>query len=326
MNLFIISTTLFCCLFLSCQNYRAQESQEIIDYRKEMRDLVIEVSKRAKAENPNFVVIPQNGVELLVEKPENLETPAINYLNAIDAVAQEDFFFGNPEINDATPNPDNLYLSTFLHLAKNKGKKVLVTDYCSSPNLINTSYKLNEENNFTSFAAPSRDLNQIPNYPVYKENKSDITTLSEAQNFLYLLNFSEYPSKQDLIAELNFTNYDLIVLDLFFEDKAFTKEEIRQLKQKKNGGSRLVIAYMSIGEAEDYRFYWKDSWGLKYPEWIVEENPDWEGNFKVKYWNEDWKKIIYAGKNAYLSQILDSDFDGVYLDIIDGFQYFEENF
>lgn len=291
-----------------------------------MRDFVIEISKSAKAENPNFMVIPQNGVQLLLEEPGNQETPAIDYLNAIDAVAQEDLFFGSPEINDATPIASNLYLCTYLHLAKNEGKEVLVTDYCSYPNFINSSYRLNGENDFTSFAAPTRDLNQIPNDPVHKENKFDITTLSEVQNFLYLLNFSEYSSKQDLIAELKFTNYDLIVLDLFFGDKAFTKEEIRQLKQKKNGGSRLVLAYLSIGEAEDYRFYWKDSWELKHPDWIVEENPDWEGNFKVTYWNEDWKKIIYAGKNAYLSKILESDFDGVYLDIIDGFQYFEGNF
>lgn len=291
-----------------------------------MRDFVIDISKTAKAKNPNFIVIPQNGVELILKNTSNQKLFALDYLDAIDALAQEDLFFGYPKMNDTTPFSDNLYLSTYLHLAKSKGKEVLVTDYCSSLNLINTSYKLNEESDFISFAAPTRDLNQIPNYPVYKENRSNITTLSEAQNFLYLINFSEYSSKQDLISELKITNYDIIILDLFFEGKAFTKEEIRQLKLKKNGCSRLVIAYMSIGEAEDYRYYWKNSWELNYPEWIVEENPDWEGNFKVTYWNEEWKKIIYASENAYLSKILDSCFDGVYLDIIDGFQYFEDNF
>ena len=39
---------------------------------------------------------------------------------------------------------------------------------------------------------------------------------------------------------------------------AFTFNEIIALKTKKNGGQRLVIAYMSIGEAEDYRFYWQE--------------------------------------------------------------------
>jgi cysteinyl-tRNA synthetase len=68
MNLFTISTAIFCCLLLSCQHNTAQETDKIIDYRKEMRDFVIEISETAKAKNPNFTVIPQNGVELLLEE------------------------------------------------------------------------------------------------------------------------------------------------------------------------------------------------------------------------------------------------------------------
>lgn len=39
----------------------------------------------------------------------------------------------------------------------------------------------------------------------------------------------------------------------------FSKEQIESLKRKAIGGKRLVIAYFSIGEAEDYRNYWKKS-------------------------------------------------------------------
>ena len=53
------------------------------------------------------------------------------------------------------------------------------------------------------------------------------------------------------------------------------------------------------------------------------ENPDWEGNFKVKYWIEDWQKIIYGNEDSYLDKILEAHFDGVYLDIIDAFEYYE---
>jgi len=115
----------------------------------------------------------------------------------------------------------------------------------------------------------------------------------------------------------------LLILDLFFGNEAFTEEEIQQLKQKKNGNERLVIAYMSIGEAEDYRFYWNECWNSTPPAWLVEENPNWEGNYKVKYWDKDWKNLIYGSETAYLNIIINAGFDGVYLDIIDGFQYFE---
>jgi cysteinyl-tRNA synthetase, unknown class len=76
------------------------------------------------------------------------------------------------------------------------------------------------------------------------------------------------------------------------------------LKQKANGGSRLVIAYMSIGEAEDYRYYWQSAWKANNPEWLAAENTDWPGNYKVKYWENNWQKIIYGNENSYIKKFL----------------------
>lgn len=101
------------------------------------------------------------------------------------------------------------------------------------------------------------------------------------------------------------------------------KFDFNQLKLKNNGGKRLIISYMSIGEAEDYRYYWSDTWKVGNPYWIEAENPDWEGNYKVKYWESEWQNIIYGNNDSYLKKIIDSNFDGAYLDIIDAFEYFE---
>lgn len=68
----------------------------------------------------------------------------------------------------------------------------------------------------------------------------------------------------------------------FNVDKLY--KTIEELKIKNNGGKRLVIGYLSIGEAEDYKFYWNK----KKPNWIVKENENWEG----KYWSPEWKSII----------------------------------
>ena len=54
-----------------------------------------------------------------------------------------------------------------------------------------------------------------------------------------------------------------------------------------------------------------------------EENPEWSGNYKVRYWYKEWQNIIYGNDSSYTKRILDSEFDGVYLDIIDAFEYFE---
>ena len=87
------------------------------------------------------------------------------------------------------------------------------------------------------------------------------------------------------------------------------------------GGEKKVVAYMSIGEAEDYRFYWQDGWGVGNPYWIVEENPDWPGNYRVMYWESGWQDIIFGWPESYLDRIIAQGFDGVYLDIVDAYTY-----
>ena len=156
------------------------------------------------------------------------------------------------------------------------------------------------------------------------ENAQDIVRLSDAQNFLYLLNCERFSSKAAFLDAVSATNYDLLILDLFFEDDmAFTAEEVEQLKRKANGGKRLVICYMSIGEAEDYRYYWQSEWKRDKPAWLARENPEWRGNYKVRYWDPAWQEIICGAGDSYLNRILAAGFDGVYLDVVDAFEYFE---
>jgi cysteinyl-tRNA synthetase len=191
---------------------------------------------------------------------------------------------------------------------------------------VTSSFSQNNAAKYISFAADQRELNDIPAFPnpIYGENNSVIKSLSEVKNFLYLLNPENYTTKSAFINAITSTNYDLLIMDLFFQDStAFTAAEINQLKNKANGGKRLVISYMSIGEAEDYRYYWQTSWNSNKPSWIDSENPDWEGNFKVKYWEQEWQNIIFGNDSSYLKKILNANFDGVYLDIIDAFEYYE---
>ena len=76
--------------------------------------------------------------------------------------------------------------------------------------------------------------------------------MEQVKNFLYLIDASNYSSKSSFIAAVTATNYDLLIMDLFFNDGIpFTAAQITQLKNKAVGGKRLVISYMSIGEAEN---------------------------------------------------------------------------
>ncbi len=91
------------------------------------------------------------------------------------------------------------------------------------------------------------------------------------------------------------------------------------------------IAYISIGEAENYRFYWNTAWvgapnsnefTSEAPSWLGHTNPDWIGNYKVRYWDNDWRDNYL---NPYLDRILAQGFRGVYLDIIDAFEYWADS-
>ncbi len=314
----------FILFFGSCSKEDNSNPQSITDSKQKMREFVIGISQFAKAINPNFNVIPQNGIELVSSDGENSTQSNSDYLNAIDANGQEDLWYGYDTNDKATPVETTLYLKNFLNLSKKAGKTILVTDYCSTISKINDSYFENNKLGYVSFAANQRELNNIPSTTVYQENNQVISKISEIKNFLYLINPDNFATKTAFINAVIATNYDLIIMDLFFHDgTSFTKSEINTLRNKANGGKRLVISYMSIGEAEDYRYYWQSNWNTSKPIWMDSENPDWKGNFKVKYWYPEWQKIIYGNDDSYVKKIMDAGFDGVYLDIIDAFEYYE---
>ncbi len=312
----------FFIFFISCGT--EENSDKKINYRQEMRNFVIKISQYSKEKNSDFFIITQNGIELITKDGNPDGELELEYINSIDGVGQEDLFYGYEEDNVSTPKSISEYLNSFLQKVKNQGKKVLVTDYCQDKEKIDDSYQKNYQLGYISIAT-CRELNCVPSYPTkpYNENPNNIDSLTKAKNFLYLINPENFSSKEDFIQTLQNTNYDILIIDAFFNEQLFSKEDINKLRFKNNGGKRLVIAYMSIGEAEDYRYYWKEEWDNNPPEWLDDENPDWKGNYKVKYWTKEWQKIIYGNTDSYLDKILNSGFDGVYLDIIDAFEYFE---
>lgn len=84
-----------------------------------------------------------------------------------------------------------------------------------------------------------------------------------------------------------------------------------------------TIGYLSIGEVEEYEEYLPDNdgpdWEVMRDEWgiVIEPNPDFPDNHRVKFWDHRWKEVIYAKA----LQLLHAGFDGVYLDVVDVYQY-----
>jgi len=328
-------------VFIGCATDDGFDDGSNIDYREEMRQFVIGIAERARVINPEFIIIPQNGNELVTLDGEADGPLAQGYVAAIDGVGREDLFYGYDRDDRATDEGDREYMLGFLARAEAAGVEAIVTDYCTTRDYVDDSYERNAGHGFISFAA-DRDLAGIPSYPVtpWNAHDGDVTSLADARNFLYLLDPWGFGSRQAYLDALRGTDHDLLIIDAYAPDAAgedvtiLSTAELASLKEKSGGGARLVVAYMSIGEAEDYRPYWDESWERDEPEWLAGENRDWPGNYKVRYWMESWQSVILGDGGAaarsqppdpdsYLGQILVAGFDGVYLDIIDAFEYFE---
>jgi cysteinyl-tRNA synthetase len=102
---------------------------------------------------------------------------------------------------------------------------------------------------------------------------------------------------------------DLVVIDYAGRNGPFTRADVEQMRRKPDGSRRLVLAYMSIGQAETFRWYW------------AQRSSSWLGakgkrNYSVRFWLADWQKIIFE----YTEKIVTAGFDGVYLDHVDEFE------
>ena len=149
---------------------------------------------------------------------------------------------------------------------------------------------------------------------------------SNPVSFAYILQADSFAkTKPAVVAKLKESGRDWIVLDASFTgDTPWEQADLDIIRSGKAG--RKVVAYLSIGEAEDYRPYWQSEWvsngkrTAAAPVWLGIENLDWKGNYQVKYWNADWQKLMLAA----IDETMARGFDGVYLDIVDGFQTYEQ--
>jgi cysteinyl-tRNA synthetase, unknown class len=147
------------------------------------------------------------------------------------------------------------------------------------------------------------------------------------KSFAYVLQADALAeTKAAAVVKLAQCERDWIVLDATFSsEQPWLPADLKFIRNGKSG--RKVIAYLSIGEAEDYRPYWQREWDankdgrpdMNAPAFLLAENPDWHGNYRVKYWRAEWQKLMLATVDRIMAQ----GFDGLYLDIVDGFEPFE---
>lgn len=173
----------------------------------------------------------------------------------------------------------------------------------------------------------------------------DLLPLSQVKFWAYQIQQISDSGAVDALAN---SHYDLLVIDPTRTDWSTTETRnfdtqamVQRLKATTASDGRhrkLVIAYIDIGEAENWRWYWTWSkyWApgtpkpADWPSWIITRDPDgYAGNFPVAYWDAAWKDIIIDGRNhppapqrdyvSVLDEVIRDGFDGIYLDWVEAF-------
>lgn len=279
-----------------------------------MQELVIDISKYAKGFDADFIIIPQNGPELAFEKLNTNGQFKSSYLDAIDGIAVEDLFYHQK------PKVDNYRLQILRKLQKEK--QVMVSDFITKSDAIESVKTQSSKEGFLLYPRVSSNMHyrEIPDL-VPNENTDDVQKLSDAKNYLYLINPADIRTKRAYIKAIADTNFDMVTIDLFFNVVPLTAKDVEQLKTKANGGKRLIIAYVNIGAAENWRYYWNQNWKLNNPTWLKKKYAGYDDEIYVQFWHDDWKKIIYGNPESYLKRIIDAGFDGAFLDNVEAYYF-----
>jgi cysteinyl-tRNA synthetase len=126
------------------------------------------------------------------------------------------------------------------------------------------------------------------------------------------------------------SDYDLLVIEPTRSIVGSEDFDTAGLVARLHGRGKLVLAYVDIGEAEDYRSYWQADWetpsagGPGSPDFLLTADPGgWSGDYPVAYWDQRWKSTVIYDEDSLLDMALDDGFDGIYMDWIEA--YSEEN-
>ncbi|GEM_PF-532409 len=90
--------------------------------------------------------------------------------------------------------------------------------------------------------------------------------------------------------------------------------------------NKIVLAYIDIGQAEDWRYYWEPWWEpptvTEYgnPDFMVTMDPDgWEGCYPVAFWDTRWQNIMVNDDSSMLKKTIADGFDGIYMDWVEAY-------
>jgi len=203
----------------------------------------------------------------------------------------------------------------------NAGLQALSIEHCRDPQFASAGLRAAVNSNVAAHIDldSSDRFDRIPDVRPSPENSGNVEHVRAARNMLVSQQSRAFGSKREWLAALQSTNYDVLLVDAFYNgNEPLSKEEVHSLKFKQIGARRQVYAIVNAGYAEDQRCCWQRDWQIGSPTWIKAYH-DSPGQYVIEFWNPAWKAII----GRYLEGVIDLGFDGVVLDGVEAYRRWE---
>ena len=205
---------------------------------------------------------------------------------------------------------------------KTFNRPILSIENCPTQAAADAAQRMGDRDHVLTFAAVNDTrLDVLPKIRPVHENANPIGSLAQVRTWLPMTKGDKFGGRDDWLNALSQTNYDVLVLDVGWRGvDLFNKADIARLKYKSLGGPRMVFAEMPMGRAFDWRWYWQKGWVAGNPPFLFAVDKSEPGTFIVDPLSPQWLEIL--GK--YIAGLMDLGFDGVMMDDIDTYLWFED--
>lgn len=276
-------------------------------------DAKAKVEAKAKAKAAAEAKVKKAGV---APPADDAIRPAVNSLLAEAEAAQA-------KVDREKVEARRTYKDRLIATIRDQGIRLMSFEHCKTPEQVGYAMGTAARDGVLTFASvdPKSEMDRLPKGRPHNENPANVASLAQARNILVMLDSRHYPRREEWLLDLGKGNHDVIIVDGFHKgSEPLTKAEVYDLRFKRIGPRRLVLARIDLGRAHDNRHYWKKEWRVGEPPWLDAPSRRDPGAMVVRYWESDWKKLV----GDYFKGLMELGYDGVVLEGLDTYEYFEK--
>ena len=315
--------------------------RHIMNYRKDMRNLVSTLALYGKSRNHDFQVLVHEGQYLLDKSLWEYHLSGYNQIRKKQGYVDDISFlsFDIPETDEESPAIVDRYISQIdgivvnNHYCAGTPLDSLITDLeipvisieeCPNDNKLDKAIEASflDKRAIYPFLYRSKAFKNIYHQLIINENAKNIHKIKEAKNVSFLINDEDFIDPYKMIDDIRNSNYDIVIIKPVFQNTIpFSKEDVNAMKYKKNGARRLILAMYNVSELADTDYLWDKRWTKHKPDWLAAKSLVTNDAYIAEYWRPEWRQIVAK----YYKSIVDSDYDGVFLTGLENHIYFERN-